>query len=58
VTHVLAQALGEVRGVGHRLDAGGVDRLHLLDQAEDAVELFAGLLAASAGKVRCGRGGR
>jgi hypothetical protein len=36
--HVVAQAL-EVLRVGHRLDAGGVDRLHGFDQAEDAVEL-------------------
>jgi hypothetical protein len=27
--------------VAHRLDAVGVDRLHLLDEAEDAVELGA-----------------
>ena len=36
-----AQAGGEFLRVAHRLDAGGVDRLHLLDEAEDAVELVA-----------------
>src|SRR5690606_33075869 len=36
-----AQAGGEFLRVAHRLDAGGVHRLHLFDEAEDAVELVA-----------------
>jgi hypothetical protein len=51
---VLAQALGEVLGVAHRLDAGGVHRLHLLDEAEDAVQLLAlrRLLVSGASSMR------
>ena len=37
---VLAQALHDVLGVRHRLDAGHVHGLHLLDHSEDAVELL------------------
>src|SRR5260221_7995029 len=32
------QALNHVDGVGHRLDAGGIDRAHLVNQAEHAVQ--------------------
>jgi hypothetical protein len=33
-----AQALEDILGVGHGFDAGGIDGLHLFDQAEDAVQ--------------------
>ena len=36
---VVAQAQHHVLRVRHRLDAGGVDRLHLFDQPEDARKL-------------------
>src|SRR5262245_29473263 len=35
---VLAQALSELLGMRHRLDAGHVDRAHLLDEGEHAVQ--------------------
>jgi len=38
---VRAQPLDHVQGVGHRLDAGGVDRLDLADQLEDPVQAAA-----------------
>ncbi len=34
-----AQAQAEVAGMGHRLDAGGVDRLEGFDETKDIVEL-------------------
>ena len=38
-------------GVGHRFDAGGIDGLQLLDETEDAVELFARGFALGGGKL-------
>src|SRR6185436_18502912 len=35
---VLTQALADVEGVRHGLDAGDVDRAHLLDEGEHAIE--------------------
>src|SRR5258706_5205552 len=35
---VRPQPLSHVDGVGHRLDSGGIDRAHLVDQAEHAVQ--------------------
>lgn len=39
---VFAQALGGFQRVGQRFDASGVDRLHLIDQPENAVKCFGG----------------
>jgi hypothetical protein len=37
--------------VSHRLDAAGIDRLHLFDQLENAVEVALGGLRASASLI-------
>ncbi len=39
--HILAQSLRQFLGVGHRFYTAGIDRLHLLDQLEDARQLGA-----------------
>jgi flagellar motor switch/type III secretory pathway protein FliN len=39
---ILTQTLAEILSVSHRLDAAGIDRLHLLDQLEDTVEMALG----------------
>jgi len=54
---VRPQPLDHVQGVGHRLDARGVDRLDLADQLEDPVQAaayFRGFpgLQGDAGKLR------
>jgi len=36
---IVTQPLADMAGVGHGLDAGGVDGTQLLDDAEDVVEL-------------------
>ena len=41
----------------HRLDASGIHRLHLLDQAEDAAEFFEGGLRISFGNFDAGKMG-
>jgi hypothetical protein len=52
-----AQALHHVDGMGHRLDAGGIDGLQLFDETEDAVELFARGFALGGGKLDAGQKG-
>ncbi len=53
---VRTQALGGFQRVGERFDAAGVDRLHLVDQAEDVVQGLGGarkigLAQAQAGEM-------
>ena len=53
---VRTQALGGFQRVGKRFDAAGVDRLHLVDQAEDVVQGLGGarkigLAQAQAGEM-------